>query len=66
MFDWKAPDYDAVWAGCMARLEALRAEPGRWAPLCEFYTEHPVKFINDWGVTFDRAMPRARSRQRCS
>lgn len=52
-FDWKAPDYGAVWEERMAKLEALRKEPARWEPLFEFYASHPVEFICDWGVTFD-------------
>jgi len=35
------------------RLIKLRAKPENWAALKVFYREHPVEFINDWGVTFD-------------
>lgn len=55
-FDWRAPDYTAVWASRVAKLEALRANPDKWDALRAFYKDHPVEFINDWGVTFD---PRA-------
>ncbi len=52
-FDWRNPDYAPVWAERVARLERLRAEPGLFAPLKEFYKTHPVQFIMDWGTTFD-------------
>lgn len=52
-WDWKHPDYDAVWRDRLAKLEALRQEPARVAAIKEWYRDHPVDFINDWGVTFD-------------
>lgn len=52
-FDWKNPDYDAVFTERAARLERLRAAPAAWAPLCEFYKDNPVEFITEWGMTFD-------------
>lgn len=35
------------------RLANLRAKPEAWAALKLFYRDHPVEFINDWGVTHD-------------
>lgn len=31
----------------------MRDEPEIVAGLIEFYKDHPVEFINDWGITFD-------------
>lgn len=52
-FDWNAPDYERIWTDRAERIQALRAEPGKWAPLKEFYADDPVRFICDWGCTFD-------------
>lgn len=52
-FNWRQPDYGPVWKARMERLERLRADPSLLGPLKEFYREHPVEFINDWGCTFD-------------
>jgi len=52
-FDWKNPDYDAIYqhrAECLARI---RANPGELPALKEFYKTHPVEFINQWGMTSD-------------
>lgn len=53
VIDWQTPDYAAVWLDRTAKLEALRANPDKWAGLKAFYKDHPVEFISDWGVTFD-------------
>ncbi len=52
-FDWKNPDYVAVFAARLAKLERIRADPSCLPCLKAFYKEYPAKFINDWGVTFD-------------
>jgi phage terminase large subunit len=54
MFDWKQPDYAAVLAERGERLKRLRAmKPVELLAIKEFYREHPVEFINDWGMTSD-------------
>jgi phage terminase large subunit len=55
-FDWKAPDYDAVFRERARRLHWLRdpiAGTARVAALRQHYRDNPVDFINDWGMTFD-------------
>jgi hypothetical protein len=52
-FDWKNPDYDAVYRERIARLQRIRERPEILEPLKQFYREHPADFINDWGVTLD-------------
>jgi len=50
--EW-APDYDAEYRRRSERLERLRADPSILPGLKEFYKNHPVEFITDWGMTFD-------------
>ena len=52
MAEW-APDYDAEYRRRSERLERLRADPSILPGLKEFYKNHPVEFITDWGMTFD-------------
>jgi hypothetical protein len=52
MADW-APDYEAAYRERAERLGRIRADPEVLPGLREFYREHPVEFINDWGMTFD-------------
>lgn len=52
-FDWKDPDYSAVFAERARRLKKIRATPGMLPGLKEHYKENPVDFINHWGMTFD-------------
>lgn len=52
-YDWKNPDYEAVFIERKERLERIRATPGAAAGLKEYYKENPVDFINHWGMTFD-------------
>ena len=52
-FDWRNPDYRPVFEQRIERLKRLRAEPGLLPGLKAFYTDHPVEFITDWGMTFD-------------
>lgn len=51
-----APDYAAVYKERSERLERIRAPGFDLAALKAYYKDHPVDFINDWGMTFD---PRA-------
>jgi phage terminase large subunit len=53
IIDWKNPDYSAVFAHRMARLNGLRKEPSMFVPLRAHYKDHPADFISDWGMTFD-------------
>lgn len=52
-FDWKHPDYEAVFAQRLEALERIRAEPGCLPGLKRYYAENIADFVNDWGVTFD-------------
>lgn len=52
-FDWRHPNYDAVYAERIERLKRLRAAPGNLPALKLFYAENPAIFINDWGSTSD-------------
>lgn len=54
-FDWKNPDYSAVFAQRVERLKRIRAdESGELLRnLRAYYGDHPWDFINDWGCTFD-------------
>ena len=52
-FDWREPDYAPVFEARMAALERIRANPGLIPGLEQFYKDNPVRFITDWGMTFD-------------
>ena len=53
-FDWRRPDYAAVFRRRSEVLLRLRRDPDRWLPpLRTHYRHHPAEFINDWGMTFD-------------
>lgn len=56
-FDWKAPDYGEVFLSRLAALERIEAEAKSDASFIDslkaFYRDHPVEFINDWGMTAD-------------
>jgi phage terminase large subunit len=58
-FNWKHPDYAAVYAERAERLEVLRAHPESLTPLRQYYSQHIAEFINDWGMTSD---PRNRNK----
>jgi hypothetical protein len=55
-FDWRDPDYTAVYAERQERLRKLKDDPRRIAAFRTIYAENPWQFIEEWGVTFD---PRA-------
>ena len=46
-------DYDAVFEERSKRLKNLRDKPELIPGIKEYYKDHPVDFINDWGMTFD-------------
>lgn len=52
-FDFRNPDYAAVWKMRLAAIEKMRADPGCIPDLKGYYRENPADFIDDWGVTFD-------------
>jgi hypothetical protein len=57
-FDFKNPDYEAVYAFRHKRMQRIRAlEPeqrdSELTGLKLHYKTHPADFINDWGMTFD-------------
>lgn len=46
-------DYAAVYAKRAECLTRIRSDKALLPSVLAFYKEHPVKFINDWGMTFD-------------
>jgi phage terminase large subunit len=52
-FDFRSPEYSAVFAERIDRLARLRADPGLLAAVRVYYRENPADLMNDWGVTFD-------------
>lgn len=53
MFDYRNPDYVAVWRARHKRLQKLRADPALLVRTKAYYRTHIADFINDWGVTTD-------------
>lgn len=51
--DFKAPDYERLYAQRAERLHRIRTDPGLVPGLKEHYKAHPIDFINDWGMTVD-------------
>lgn len=47
------PDYVTEYASRQSRLRKLRAKPELWAVSKIAYAHDPVKWINDWAVTYD-------------
>ena len=52
-FDWRNPDYGPVFEARIERVKRLRADPSILPGLLQFYADHPVEFVTDWGMTFD-------------
>ncbi|TDN54638.1 hypothetical protein EC843_101684 [Buttiauxella sp. JUb87] len=52
-FDFRNPDYSAVFARRAEKLKAIRENPDCLPALKAYYKTHPADFINDWGMTFD-------------
>lgn len=52
-FDFRSPDYAAVFRQRAARLQWLRDNPEQLAAVRAHYREHLADFINDWGMTVD-------------
>jgi phage terminase large subunit len=62
VFDWKNPDYVAIFQQRAERLARLRADPAMLQGVFAYYRAgHIADFVNDWGVTID---PRVASRGR--
>ena len=56
-FDWRAPDYDPIFAMRAERLMRLRDNPTQLPALKAFYADNPAKWVTDWGCTFDPRGP---------
>lgn len=52
-FDFKKPDYVAVFEQRLAFLKEIRANPECIPSLKAYYKNNPAEFISDFGVTFD-------------
>lgn len=52
-FDFKNPDYAAVFRQRTERLIRLRNDPKLLEAVKVYYKNHPAHFISDWGMTFD-------------
>lgn len=52
-FDFRNPDYAAVFRERAARLTWLRENPEQLPALRTYYKSHIADFIDDWGVTVD-------------
>jgi phage terminase large subunit len=58
-FDFRSPDYVAVFRARAQRLQRLRESPQSLPHLKAWYREHIADFVSDWGMTYD---PRGVSR----
>jgi phage terminase large subunit len=56
-FDYRNPDYAAVFAWRTAKLERIRKNPECLPALIAYYRDHPADFISQWGMTFDPRNP---------
>lgn len=52
-FDFRCPDYTRLYEERAQRLRNMREQPEIVSGLKAYYRDHPVDFINDWGMTFD-------------
>lgn len=52
-FDWRNPNYTAVYAARAERLRRIRANPQVLSALKLHYREHPAQFITDWGCMLE-------------
>lgn len=52
-FDFKNPDYCAVFEQRQQQLLKIRQDPSLLAGLKRYYRDHPGQFITDWGVTIE-------------
>ncbi|MDE9499326.1 TerL protein [Xenorhabdus bovienii] len=52
-FDFRNPDYNAVFEWRMERLQRIRQNPSVLPMMRTFYRDNPGQFIIDWGMTVD-------------
>ena len=52
-FDFKNPDYRAVFQWRLERLNDIRKSPEILPALAQYYKQNPAQFIIDWGMTSD-------------
>jgi phage terminase large subunit len=52
-FNFKKPDYVAVFRYRAEKLAEIRKKPGTIGLLKRYYRDNPAQFIIDWGMTFD-------------
>lgn len=52
-FDYREPDYRAVFQRRLENLQKIRADPGLFTACRAYYAENPADFIHDWGMTYD-------------
>lgn len=52
-FDFRKPDYTAVFSHRAERLAKIRSKPESIPLLKAYYRDNPAQFIIDWGCTFD-------------
>jgi len=52
-FDWKNPDYAAVFRERVERLNRIRQNPQSLPAIRTYYRDHPAQFISDFGCTVD-------------
>lgn len=52
-FDFRNPDYLAIFQRRVERLNRIRKNPDCLPALRTFYRDNPAQFIEDWGVTVD-------------
>lgn len=52
-FDFKKPDYNAVFQWRYDRLRKIEKNPSCLPALFEYYSKNPAQFITDWGMTYD-------------
>ena len=51
--DFKNPDYQAVFEWRAEKLDHIRQNAAMLPALYTYYRDHPIDFIEDWGMTFD-------------
>jgi phage terminase large subunit len=56
-FDFKNPDYTAVYQWRFERLQRIRENPELLSVVKEYYRTHTAAFISTWGMTFDPRNP---------
>lgn len=52
-FDFKNPDYTAVFEWRLERLKRIKMYPEAMPGLRKYYKDNPAQFITDWGTTYD-------------